>query len=160
MHTSPGFLGFDVANPGRAGRVECFRAIEESAAYVSLAHLRIIEELTGQTVRDGVLTGGAAKGQLWPQIVADTLGIPLRIPVVEESTALGAAICAGVGAGFWKGTTRGRAVAGARPHGRARARSACHLPGFGRNGSRSTAARWRSWSPGLLSRSGAPPGPD
>jgi autoinducer-2 kinase len=109
VHTAPGFLGFDVANPGRAGRVECFRAIEESAAYVSLAHLRVIEELTAQTVRDGVFTGGAAKGQLWPQIVADTLGIPLRIPVVEESTALGAAICAGVGAGFWKGADEGAA---------------------------------------------------
>ena len=48
VHTSPGFLGFDVSNPGRAGRIECFRAIEESAAYVSLAHMRIIEELTRQ----------------------------------------------------------------------------------------------------------------
>ena len=101
VHTSPGFLGFDVANPGQNGRVECFRAIEEGAAYVSLAHLRIIEEITQKVVEEAVLTGGAAKGQLWPQIVADTLGIPLRIPVVEESTALGAAICAGVGAGFW-----------------------------------------------------------
>ncbi|HXW78773.1 MAG TPA: FGGY-family carbohydrate kinase, partial [Acidimicrobiales bacterium] len=83
--------------------------IEESAAYVSLAHLRVIEELIGKPVQGGVLTGGAAKGQLWPQIVADTLGIPLQIPVVEESTALGAAICAGVGAGFWKGTDEGAA---------------------------------------------------
>ena len=68
---------------------------------MSLVHLRIIAEITQKVVEEGVLTGGAAKGQLWPQIVADTLGIPLRIPVVEESTALGAAICAGVGAGFW-----------------------------------------------------------
>lgn len=29
-----GFLGFDVSNPGRRGQVECFRAIEEGAAYV------------------------------------------------------------------------------------------------------------------------------
>ncbi len=104
VHTSPGFLGFDVSNPGRAGRVECFRAIEESAAYVSLAHMRIIEELTESTVAEAVLTGGAAKGHLWPQIVADTLGVPVHIPVVEESTALGAAMCAGVGAGYWKNT--------------------------------------------------------
>jgi autoinducer-2 kinase len=110
VHTSPGFLGFDVANPGRAGRVECFRAIEESAAYVSLAHMRIIEELTQRTVADAVLTGGAAKGRLWPQIVADTLGVPVHIPVVEESTALGAAICAGVGAGFGKGTEEAAAA--------------------------------------------------
>ena len=84
-------------------------------------------------MRDGVLTGGAAKGQLWPQIVADTLGIPLRIPVVEESTALGAAICAGVGAGFWKGTDEGAAsVAAFARTVEPDARSACHLPGSGR----------------------------
>ena len=102
IHASPALIGFDVANPGRSGRVDCFRAIEESAAYVTRGHLQIIEELTGLEVGEAVLTGGAAKGTLWPQIVADTLGIPIRIPVVKESTALGAAICAGVGAGLYE----------------------------------------------------------
>jgi autoinducer-2 kinase len=102
VHTTPGFLGFDVDNPRQSGRAECLRSIEESAAYVSLAHLRIIEEVTGRTVSEATLTGGAARGSLWPQIVADTLGLPVHIPVVKESTALGAAICAGVGVGMWK----------------------------------------------------------
>jgi autoinducer 2 (AI-2) kinase len=101
VHAAPAFLGFDVANPRSAGRAECFRSIEESAAYVSRAHLGIVEELTGLAVDDVVLTGGAAKGRLWPQIVADTLGLPVRIPVVKESTALGAAILAGVGVGLY-----------------------------------------------------------
>jgi autoinducer-2 kinase len=101
VHASPGFLGFDVSNPSRAGRAECFRAIEESAAYVSRAHLRIVEEVAGLDVRQAVLTGGAAKGELWPQIVADTLGLPVRIPMIKESTALGAAIYGGVGAGIY-----------------------------------------------------------
>ena len=39
---------------------------------------------------------------LWPQIVADTLGVPVRIPVVKESTAPGAAIYAGLGAGLYR----------------------------------------------------------
>jgi autoinducer 2 (AI-2) kinase len=101
VHASPGFLGFDVGNPRRAGRAECFRAIEESAAYVSRGHLGIVEEVAGIGVSDAVLTGGAAKGTLWPQILADTLAIPVRIPRVKESTALGAAIYAGVGAGLY-----------------------------------------------------------
>jgi autoinducer 2 (AI-2) kinase len=101
VHGAPGFLGFDVSAPDRSGRVACFRAVEESAAYVSLGHLRIVEEVAGIEIGTGVLTGGAAKGTLWPQIVADTLGVPLRIPVVKESTALGAAIYAGVGAGIY-----------------------------------------------------------
>jgi autoinducer 2 (AI-2) kinase len=101
VHGPPGFLGFDVANPERSSRAACFRAIEESAAYVSLGHLRILQEVVGIEVGEAVMTGGAAKGSLWPQIVADTLGVPVRIPVVKESTALGAAIYAGVGAGLF-----------------------------------------------------------
>ena len=108
-HTTPGFIGFDVANPERSGRIECFRSIEEAAAYVSLAHVRIIEEVANCTASEAVFTGGAAKGHLWPQIIADTLGIPLHIPVVKESTALGAAICAGVGAGLWNNTAEAAA---------------------------------------------------
>jgi autoinducer 2 (AI-2) kinase len=102
VHASPGFLGFDVGNPRRAGRSECFRAIEESAAYVSRGHLRIIEELTAVELANPVLTGGAAKGTLWPQIIADTLALPIQIPSVKESSALGAAIYAGVGAGLYE----------------------------------------------------------
>lgn len=109
VHTTPSFLGFDVENPERSGRAACFRSIEEAAAYVSLAHLRIIEEVANCKAEEAVFTGGAAKGHLWPQIVADTLGIPIHIPVVKESTALGAAICAGVGVGLWADTDEGAA---------------------------------------------------
>jgi autoinducer 2 (AI-2) kinase len=106
VHASPGFVGFDVAAPERAGRSECFRAIEESAAYVSRGHLGIVREVAGIDVDEIVLTAGAAKGTLWPQILADTLGVPVRIPVVKESTALGAAIYAGVGAGVYADAVR------------------------------------------------------
>jgi autoinducer 2 (AI-2) kinase len=101
VHASPAFVGFDVANPPRAGRVECFRAVEESAAYATRGHMRIVEEVAEIEVREVVLTGGAAKGTLWPQIVADALGVAVSIPEVKESTALGAALYAGVGAGLF-----------------------------------------------------------
>jgi autoinducer 2 (AI-2) kinase len=100
VHASPGFLGFDVSNPSSA-RAECFRAIEESAAYVSRGHLEIVRELIDLPVDDVIFTGGAAKGSLWPQIIADTLSLPVRIPEIKESTALGAAIYAGVGIGVY-----------------------------------------------------------
>jgi autoinducer 2 (AI-2) kinase len=102
VHASPAFVGFDVANPEWAGRSECFRSIEESAAYVARGHLSIIEEIAGIAVADAVLTGGAAKATLWPQIVADVLGLPVRVPVVKESSALGAAIYAGVGVRLYR----------------------------------------------------------
>jgi len=100
VHASPGFVGFDVGSTG-TGRTECFRAIEESAAYVARGHLGIVEGIADLAIDGAVLTGGAAKGTLWPQIVADVLGLPVRVPAVKESTALGAAIYAGVGAGLY-----------------------------------------------------------
>jgi autoinducer 2 (AI-2) kinase len=101
IHASPSFLGFNVDDPVGSSRAACVRAVEESAAYVALGHMRIIDELTGETCSDAVFTGGSSKGQLWPKIIADTLGVTLRIPVVKESTALGAAFCAGKGAGLY-----------------------------------------------------------
>jgi sugar (pentulose or hexulose) kinase len=46
-----------------------------------------------------ILTGGAARSTLWPQILADVLGGPVSVPDHVESAALGAAVLAGRGAG-------------------------------------------------------------
>jgi autoinducer 2 (AI-2) kinase len=101
VHSSPAFLQFDLNAPERSGRKECVRAIQESAAYVSRGHLQILEELTRTPVEEVIFTGGAAKGSLWPQILADVLGVVVRVPAVKESTALGAALYAGLGAGLY-----------------------------------------------------------
>ncbi len=106
VHASPSFLQFDVTSPARTGRAACIRAIEEAAAYVVRGHLGIIGELTGTTVTELTFTGGAAKGALWPQVIADVLGLPVHVPAVTESSALGAALCAGVGAGLYSSLTQ------------------------------------------------------
>jgi autoinducer 2 (AI-2) kinase len=107
VHASPSFAGFSLAGPGRpgAGRAACIRAIEEAAAYVVRGHLAIIAELTGARVSELTFSGGAAKGSLWPQVIADVLGIPVHVPAVTESSALGAALCAGTGAGLYRSLT-------------------------------------------------------
>ena len=101
LHASPSFIQFDINRPQSSGKKECFRAIEESAVYVAWGHLKIIESLTRRKAREVVFCGGASKGFLWPQILADVFGVRVNVPVVKESTALGAAICAGVGAGVF-----------------------------------------------------------
>jgi autoinducer 2 (AI-2) kinase len=102
VQASPSFLQFDVDRPAESGRVACIRALEEQAAYGTRGHLAIIEELTGRAYDEIVFTGGAAKGLLWPQIVADVLGVAVKVPAVKESTALGAALYAGIGAGLYR----------------------------------------------------------
>ena len=91
----------NVGDAANSGRKECIRAIEEAAAYVSYAHLQVIEEITRRSIDHAVFTGGASKGTLWPRIMADVLGLPVRVPRVKESTALGAAMFAGIGAGLY-----------------------------------------------------------
>ena len=100
-HAAPAFMQFDVTNPEGSGRKECIRALEESAAYVSRSHVETIRALTDLPIDEVVFTGGAAKGMLWPQILADVLGMRVRVPAVKESTALGAALYAGVGSGLY-----------------------------------------------------------
>ena len=101
VHAAPAFVGFDISDPAHSGKNECIRAIEESAAYVSRGHLGVAAELVGSPLTHVVFTGGAAHGRLWSQILADVLGVPVHVPVIRESTALGAALLAGTGAGLY-----------------------------------------------------------
>ena len=48
--------------------------------------------------------GGAAVNNGLMQFQADMLGVPVRRPVVAETTALGAAYLAGLAVGYWKDT--------------------------------------------------------
>ena len=105
VHASPSFVQFDMGNPAGTGRAACVRAVEEAAAYVVRGHLGIIGELTGARAGELTFSGGGAKGALWPQIIADVLGLPVNVPAVTESSALGAALCAGKGAGLYSSLT-------------------------------------------------------
>jgi len=102
IHASPAFVQFNLGDPANSGRKECIRAIEEAAAYVSYGHLKVIEEISAGSIDHAVFTGGASKGTLWPRVLTDVLGIPVSVPRVKESTALGAAMFAGIGAGLYR----------------------------------------------------------
>lgn len=102
VQAPPTFVGFDVDQPDRTGPWACVRALEEQATFATRGHLEIIEELTKRHFDEVLFTGGAAKGNLWPQILADVLQRPVHVPTVKESSALGAAIFAGVGVGIYR----------------------------------------------------------
>ena len=79
-----------------------FRSLEENAAIVSSINLDKIKKFTNLEIDEIVFAGGASKGELWSQIVADVTGCRVKIPKVTEATALGAAMAAGVGAGIYE----------------------------------------------------------
>ncbi|HET7744847.1 MAG TPA: FGGY-family carbohydrate kinase, partial [Gaiellaceae bacterium] len=49
----------------------------------------------------GRASGGGARSRLWLEIVASVLGIPLELTEVEEDSAYGAALLAGVADGVF-----------------------------------------------------------
>ena len=101
VHASPSLMQFRIGDPANSGKKEAIRAIQESAAYVVQGHIRIIESITGKKVGAIMFAGGGSKGKVWPQIVADVLGVEVKIPVIKESTSHGCAICAGTGIGWY-----------------------------------------------------------
>jgi len=99
-HASPSFLNLSI-DPKVCNRASMFRALEENACIVSAINLEKIEEFTKIEIDEIVFAGGASKGELWSQILADVTGCKVKIPKVTEATALGACISAGVGAGIY-----------------------------------------------------------
>ena len=100
-HAAPSFLNLSI-NPEVCNRASMFRSLQENAAIVSSINLDKIREFTGVEIEEIVFAGGASRGRLWPQIVADVTGCRVKIPKVTEATALGAAMAAGVGVGIYK----------------------------------------------------------
>ncbi len=84
-----------------SGRAQVVRATLEAIAYQSKDVLRCLEKDTGLEIPLLQVDGGAAANDFLMQFQADILGIPVRRPVVQETTALGAAYLAGLAVGFW-----------------------------------------------------------
>ncbi|MFN8679065.1 MAG: FGGY family carbohydrate kinase [Thermomicrobiales bacterium] len=100
-HAVPSLIGLDILQPERTSLGAIFRAVEENAAYVARGHYELLEEISGAAPERIKFVGGPARGKLWPQIVADVLGVPVETPPVREATSFGAALCALVGAGAY-----------------------------------------------------------
>jgi autoinducer 2 (AI-2) kinase len=95
-HAAPSFINFNIYNPEKSGKAQCIRALWESAVYASYGHVEVLRQLTNTTPERIRFCGGAAKGFLWPQILADVVGVPVTVPVVKEATSFGCAMCVGV----------------------------------------------------------------
>ncbi len=104
-HAAPSFLNLSI-DPEICNRASMFRSLQENAAIVSSINLDKIKKFSGIEFEEIVFAGGASKGALWSQILADVTGYRVKIPKVTEATALGAAMAAGVGCGIYKNLTQ------------------------------------------------------
>jgi len=78
------------------------RAAVESIAYQVADLLDAMQRDSGDSVRELRVDGGAAANDGLMQFQADILRVPVVRPAVTETTALGAALLAGLAVGFWK----------------------------------------------------------
>ncbi len=88
------FTGLDL----RHDRGALARSVLEGVAYGLRDSLELLREL-GVSPEAGRVSGGGARSRLWCEIVASVLGVPLELTVVEEGSAYGAALLAGVAGG-------------------------------------------------------------
>jgi xylulokinase len=97
-HADPNARGAFVGLTLRHDRGAHVRAVLEGVAYGLRDSLELLRGL-GVQADVGRASGGGARSDLWLRIVASVLDLPLERPVVEEGSAYGAALLAGVAAG-------------------------------------------------------------
>ena len=100
-HAAPSFINLSI-DSNTCNRFSMFKSLQENACIVSSINLDKIKEFTNIEITNIVFAGGASKGELWSQTLADVTGCKVSIPKVTEATALGAAMSAGVGAGVYE----------------------------------------------------------
>jgi len=83
-------------------RAHIARAALEAIAYQNRDVLDAMAAEAGAPLRALRVDGGAAANNFLCQFQADVLNVEVLRPVITETTAMGAAFLAGVGAGIWK----------------------------------------------------------
>jgi glycerol kinase len=84
-----------------SGRAHLARAALEAIAYQTVDAVRAQEAACGERLELLRADGAAAANRWLMQFQADVLGAPVSVPVIAETTALGAAYLAGIATGTW-----------------------------------------------------------
>ena len=113
VYMVPGFVGLGAPHwdPHARGLI-CGLTLDSSAAHIARAALESVayqtHDLIGAMAADGGgapralrVDGGMAANEWFCQFLADVLDVPVERPAVLETTALGAAMLAGLGTGLY-----------------------------------------------------------
>jgi glycerol kinase len=100
-HWDPRARGTIVGLTRGTTRAHLARATLEAMAFQTLDAVRAMEDASDCRLTELRADGGAAVNGWLMQFQADVLGVPVVVPEISETTALGAAFLAGVGAGRW-----------------------------------------------------------
>ncbi len=94
-HASGAFLGLRLEH----GPQHLIRAVLEAVGYRLRSIMEALQEMD-ISIKEALASGGFTRSSLWLQIVADVLGINLKVPKFGETSSVGAAFWAMLGAGI------------------------------------------------------------
>ncbi|HEX2070937.1 MAG TPA: glycerol kinase GlpK [Thermoleophilaceae bacterium] len=100
-HWDPYARGTIVGLTRGTGRAHLARATLESIAYQTADAVHAMEQASGVELKELKADGGAVHNAWLMKFQADVLGVPVVVPEISETTALGAAYLAGVTVGTW-----------------------------------------------------------
>jgi glycerol kinase len=100
-HWDPYARGTIVGLTRGSCRAHLARAALEAIAYQAADAVRAEEAACGERLSELKADGGAVANQWLMQFQADVLGVPVLVPEIAETTALGAAHLAGIATGRW-----------------------------------------------------------
>ena len=106
--TGPGgFVTQIPPTPGRVSRKDFARSALEAVAYGVKLNSDRLQKITGLKMQTIRACGGLSKSKTLMQIMADLLQVNVFVSPQKEGSALGAAICAGVGAEIFSSMVEG-----------------------------------------------------
>jgi xylulokinase len=102
-HADPGARGAFAGLSLRHDRGALARAVLEGVAFGLRDALDLVADMSHppRRPRAGRVSGGGGRSDLWLQIVASVLEMPLEATVVDAGAAYGAALLGGVAGGVW-----------------------------------------------------------
>ena len=108
-HLDPLARGAFLGLTSRHGLAHLTRAVMEGVAFSLRDSLEVMREL-GTKPSEIRATGGGARSDLWRQLLADILGLPIVRTTTDEGPAYGAALLAGVASGQFKDVAEATAM--------------------------------------------------
>ena len=100
-HWDPYARGTIVGLTRGSTRAHLARATLEAIALQTVDAVQAMERVAEQPLAELRADGGATVNRWLMQFQADVLGVPIAVAEIPETTALGAALLAGVGVGAW-----------------------------------------------------------
>lgn len=100
-HPDPLARGAFVGLTMRHARAHLTRAVLEGVAFGLRDSVELLRTAGADTLMQVRISGGGARSSQWQQIIADVLQTELVTVSTIEGAAYGAALLAGIGAGFW-----------------------------------------------------------